>query len=470
VRKVAVTGGSGQLGAIIVRRLLARSEIDAVVCIDRAPPRIGCAKLQFIEADIRDRNLDRHLVGCDTVVHCAFLVTANAPADVYQSVNVDGSKNVFRCAATAGSGAIVYMSSIAAYGCVPGHPVPITEDTPRIYQPSFHYSACKFEVEAFLDGFEREHPDIAICRIRPNILLGRSVPHALGRLLRKGQVPPTGRAPLPIVADEDVADLVLLAIEKRARGAFNAGVEELLTGDELAEKLGMTVAWIPKPLVRGWGMLDRALKLVRLHLPYDTAWITSTQDITIVVSSLRAKNELGWRPAYPTASAVLRRFLETAPRRLDRRLTLALWLIAREGRRQEENEQRICAHLCIEGEYGRDCAVIAAGQRIRVRQGAPKFPTSAIFVSSTVLCGLLAGTIDLDRAVRNDEVRTEGNGYDILRWLIETFTLLSRRNSLAGRTARFLMRSFSGEQAPLLVPSTHPKTEPSWPRRSGPSL
>jgi nucleoside-diphosphate-sugar epimerase len=403
-------------------------------------------------------------------VHCAFLVTANAPADVYQSVNVDGSKNVFRCAATAGSGAIVYMSSVAAYGCVPGHPVPITEDTPRIYQPGFHYSACKFEVEAFLDEFEREHPDIAICRIRPNILLGRSVPHALGRLLRKGQVPPTGRAPLPIVSDEDVADLVLLAIEKRARGAFNAGVEELLTGDELAEKLGMTVAWIPKPLVRGWGMLDRALKLVRLHLPYDTAWITSTQDITIVVSSLRAKNELGWRPAYPTASAVLHRFLETAPRRLDRRLALALWLIAREGRRQQGNEQRVCAHLCIEGEYGRDCAVISAGKRIRVRQGTPKFPTSAIFLPSTVLCGLLARTIDLDRAVRNDEVRTEGNGYDILRWLIETFSLLSRRNSLAGRTARLLMRSFSGGQAPLLVCSTGPKTEPSWPRRSGPSL
>jgi hypothetical protein len=214
------------------------------------------------------------------------------------------------------------------------------------------------------------------------------------------------------------------------------------------------------------------LKLVRLHLPYDIAWLTSTQDVTIAVSSLRAKNELGWRPRYPTASAVLRHFLETAPRRLDRRLALALWLIAQEGRRQHGGAQRVCVHLCIEGEYGGDYSIIAAGGRTSIRRGTPKLPTSAVFVPSTVLCGLLAGAIDLDRAIRNEEVRTEGSsdGYDILRWMVKTFTLLPRRNSLAGRTARLLMRTFSEGQAPLLVPSTRPKMESPWPKRSGPSL
>jgi nucleoside-diphosphate-sugar epimerase len=471
LRKAAVTGGSGQLGTLIVRRLLARADIDAVVCIDRSPPRIASTKVQFIDADIRDQNLDRHFAGCDTVVHCAFLVTSNAPADVYHSVNVEGSKNVFRAAAAAGSKAIVYMSSIAAYGCVPGHPLPITEDTPRIRQSEFSYSECKFEVEAFLDGFEREHPDIAISRIRPNILLGRLVPHALGQLLRKGQVPP-GRAPLPIVSDEDVADLVLLAVEKRARGPFNAGVEELLTPDELAKELDMTVAWIPRPLVLAYGMLDRALKQVRLHLPYDISWLTCTQDVTIAVSSLRARNELGWRPRYPTAIAVLRHFLETAPRRLDRRLAVALWLVGREGRRQPyRGERPVCVHLCIGGEYGGDCSVIAAVGRTSIRRGTPKYPTSAIFVSSIILCGLLAGTADPDRALRNEEILIEGDaeGYEVMRWIVESFASLRSRNSLAGATARLLMRSLSGK-APLLVPSTSPKTEPPWPSRNGPSL
>ena len=43
-RKIAVTGGSGQLGKLIVRRLMERSDIDSVISVDRARPRIAGAK------------------------------------------------------------------------------------------------------------------------------------------------------------------------------------------------------------------------------------------------------------------------------------------------------------------------------------------------------------------------------------------------------------------------------------------
>ena len=260
MRKIAITGGSGQLGTLIIRRLLGCSDIEGVVCIDRTRPRIAAARLEFIEADIRDEKLAGHFAGCDTVVHCAFLVTSNVPADIFPSVNVDGSKNVFHAAAAAGADTIVYLSSIMAYGSVAGHPVPITEDTPRIYQPAFPYAACKYEVEAFLDTFGAQHPGIAISRLRPTILLGRAVPHVLGSLLRNGEVPRNGGAPLPIVSDEDVADLVVLAVPKRPRGAFVAAVDELRTADELVKEFGMRIAWIPKPLVYAYAAVDAALK------------------------------------------------------------------------------------------------------------------------------------------------------------------------------------------------------------------
>jgi nucleoside-diphosphate-sugar epimerase len=331
-RKIAITGGSGQLGILIVRRLLERSDIDTVVSIHRGAPRIASPKLKFIRADVRDDDLTRHFVGCDTVVHCAFLVTSNAPADVFRSINIEGSKNVFRAAVAAGVEGIVYISSILAYGSVHGHPVPITEDTPRIYQAAFPYSACKFEIEAFLDAFETEHPEVAISRLRASVLLGRTVPHVLGLLLRRGYIPGNGGAPLWIVSDEDVADLVLLAIDKRARGAFNAAAEPR-TADELIEEFGMRRLWAPRPLVLGYAALDRALKRIGLRLPYDASWFICTQGVVLIASTERARNELGWAPRYPSASAVLQRFCEIAPRRLDRRLALALRLLRREGRR-----------------------------------------------------------------------------------------------------------------------------------------
>jgi nucleoside-diphosphate-sugar epimerase len=449
-RNIAVTGGSGQLGRLVVRRLLQRPDIDKVVCVDRAPPRIASARLEFIRADVRDENLARHFAGCDTVVHCAFLVTANAPADVFRSVNIEGSKNVFRAAVAAGAEGIVYISSILAYGSVHGHPVPITEDTPRVHQPAFPYAACKFEIEAFLDRFESEHPAVAISRLRPNVLLGRAVPHALGLLLRKGQIPPNGGAPLWIVSDEDVADLVLLAIDQRARGAFNAAADPR-TADELIEEFGMRKVWAPKPLVLGYAVLDRALKKIGLHLPYDSSWFVCTEGVVLVNSSERAKRELGWSPRYPTASAVLRRFREIAPRRLDRRLALALRLIAREGRRHLPAPASV--HLCISGEYGADCSVVVTDGKLSIRRGAPEFPASAIFVSAALLGRLLAGEADVERACQTGDLSLEGNadGRRILDWMVATFACLRARAGVAATIARLLTRALKTETSSLPV-------------------
>ena len=73
LRKVAVTGGSGQLGTLIMQRLFDRTEVDAVLCIDRAPPRLASGKLEFMEADVRDKSLAQALAQCSALVHCAFI-------------------------------------------------------------------------------------------------------------------------------------------------------------------------------------------------------------------------------------------------------------------------------------------------------------------------------------------------------------------------------------------------------------
>jgi UDP-glucose 4-epimerase len=454
-RKIAVTGGSGQLGKLIIRRLMERSDIDSVISVDRARPRIAGAKLKFVEADVRDGNLAQHFAGCDTVVHCAFLVTSNAPADVFRSINIEGSKNVFRAAVAAGAEGIVYISSILAYGCVHGHPLPITEQTPRVYQPAFPYAACKFEVEAFLDAFESAHPHVAISRLRPSVLLGREVPHALGSLLRKGQIPGNGGAPLWIVSDEDVADLALLAIDKRARGAFNAGADPR-TADELSEELGMKKLWAPRPLVLAYAALDRALKKIDLHLPYDASWFIGTEGVTLVTSSARAKAELGWSPRFPTASAVLRRFCETAPRRLDGRLAPALRLLQREGRRQILPPT--CVHLCMTGEHGGDYSVVVTDGRLSIRRGAPEFPQSAIFLSSTLFCRLLAGDAAVKHSRETGDIRLEGTpeGWKVLDWMVETFASLRTRAGATGTIARLLTRTLEGRLPSLPVCGTTP--------------
>src|SRR5262249_13443838 len=158
-------------------RLAAERDVLRIIAIDVYPPFVTSPKLQTVIADVRNRDLGRFLAGCESVVHCAFLVTRGVGPSVSHSINVDGSANVFAAAAAAGVRPIVHMSSILAYGCLPDHPVPIRETTPRFDQTDFPYASAKFELEAFLDQFERAHPELAISRIRANVLVGRHMRH-----------------------------------------------------------------------------------------------------------------------------------------------------------------------------------------------------------------------------------------------------------------------------------------------------
>ena len=45
--KVAVTGGSGQLGTLVLRRLIDRREVDRVVDLDVVAPSLVSGKLEF---------------------------------------------------------------------------------------------------------------------------------------------------------------------------------------------------------------------------------------------------------------------------------------------------------------------------------------------------------------------------------------------------------------------------------------
>src|SRR5918992_4076943 len=126
-RVVAVTGGSGQLGTHVLRRLLADPAVARVISIDPRLPLITSPKLEAIAGDVRDPHLNAHLQGAEALIHCAFIISGGERSPLFRSVNVEGSKNVFHAAVAAGIKTMSFVSSITAYGVVQGHPVPIVE-------------------------------------------------------------------------------------------------------------------------------------------------------------------------------------------------------------------------------------------------------------------------------------------------------------------------------------------------------
>ncbi len=306
-RKVAVTGGAGHFGSNMIQLLLADPEIEGVVCLDVVPPKISHDKLEYAKADVRDEaGLVRLFEGVDTVVHLAFLIARYRPKELYEGINIEGSKNVCRAAVQAGVTQLVYASSVAAYGLVRDHPVPIVEDTPRVHQPDFSYNDAKWRVENFMDSFEQEHPELIITRMRMVTTLGPGQKSAIGSLLAKGWVPSTSDVPWGVVWEEDVADALVLALKKRARGAFNLSSDETMSAKDLAHAAGMRSLRFPRWLGVAGANLSSLAEKLGLGNAIDPAWMKYS-DAILVLSSERAIQELGWKRRCNTALEVLQR-------------------------------------------------------------------------------------------------------------------------------------------------------------------
>jgi NADH dehydrogenase len=111
---IFVAGGSGRLGTLVVRRLVARGlEVRVLTRDRRRAAHLADVRVQVIEGDVRDGGcLTEAMVGVDTVVSAihGFGDIGNvSPA----SVDRDGNRNLVNAAATANA-AIVLMSIVGA--------------------------------------------------------------------------------------------------------------------------------------------------------------------------------------------------------------------------------------------------------------------------------------------------------------------------------------------------------------------
>ena len=318
--RVAITGITGQFGKALARVLDGEPSVTEVIGIARRdfdPAAAGLRKVVYRQGDVRDPELRTAFQGADVVVHLAFVI-GGTRADQQQrrDINVDGSRNVFAATAEAGARKLIYASSVAAYGAHPDNPDLITEDHPTRGTPGVSYSEEKAEVEGILDLFEKEHPSITVTRMRPCAVAGPGLEDMLWEFL------PDAARRLPIFAswfprlfpnpvqggrllaqavhEDDVAEAFRLAIVGDAPGAFNLAGEDVLGARDIASI--MRARAIPVPLFGTRRLVDVAHRIGLSKVPGE--WIDLMR-YPILVDSTRARDVLGWKPAF-TSEAALR--------------------------------------------------------------------------------------------------------------------------------------------------------------------
>jgi dihydroflavonol-4-reductase len=116
--KVFVTGGTGFVGANLVRSLLTQGyQVKALVrgTSDRA--NLQGLDVELVTGDLNDPDLGAKLRGCQALFHvAAHYSLLQKERDRLFTINVLGTRNILQAAREAGVERVVYTSSVAAIG------------------------------------------------------------------------------------------------------------------------------------------------------------------------------------------------------------------------------------------------------------------------------------------------------------------------------------------------------------------
>jgi dihydroflavonol-4-reductase len=145
---VFVTGGTGFVGAHLVRALQERG--DHVSCLVRRPElaeRLGWRDVRLVRGDLDDASaLLQGCEGAELVFHVAGKIVARNALE-FMATNRDGTANVLEAAQEHGVTRFVLVSSLAAAGpTTPGHPI----DETRPPAPVTDYGRSKLAAEVLV--------------------------------------------------------------------------------------------------------------------------------------------------------------------------------------------------------------------------------------------------------------------------------------------------------------------------------
>lgn len=312
---VAVTGPTGDIGRALIRRLDAEPGIERVIGMARRPfnpEDEGLSRVEYRQGDITNpEDVAKLVSGADVVVHLAFLIFGSKEETT--KINIEGCENVFRATLEAGVPRLIYTSSVAAYGFHEDNPELLTEEVPPRGTEEHYYSAQKAELEnklvQMVSGSSAEVYVFRPCIVAgptalsliekiPFVQLAGKLPEAAKKVVQslpllRPLIPDPG-VPFQLVHEDDVAQALTLAIKGEGKpGTYNLAGDGEISLSDMAHALGWYALPIPEIAVDATVNVVSRLPL----LPVEAKWLSALR-VPVLMDCTKAREELGWDPAY----------------------------------------------------------------------------------------------------------------------------------------------------------------------------
>lgn len=316
--QILVTGGTGFVGAHLVRRLLSRGH--QVTSLDKNPglfdEELRRAGARLLTGSVTDSaDVDRAVNGSELVYHLASpFGDILQPDAAYWDIEVNGTRNVLEAAARHGVRRVVHCSTQGVHGIITDPPG--NEESP--IAPRDYYCYSKAVGEKVCHEFIARGLDVVV--VRPTSVYGPGDIRGwlkLYRMVTRGWflMIGDGRTMNHPVFVENLVDLFELSgTAPAAKGrVYLAGDEEPVTLTQLVQAVAQAVG-APVHIIRfpwyqlalmGATVVEGLSKVFRIRPPVfrrRLSWFKTNRAFRID----RAKQELGYRPRVGLAEGLAR--------------------------------------------------------------------------------------------------------------------------------------------------------------------
>jgi dihydroflavonol-4-reductase len=305
---ILVTGGSGHIGNVLVRKLVATGEKVRALIL----PGEDCSSLDGLDIErvegnvINPLTLQRAFKGVQDVYHLAGIISIMPGHNpMVRRVNLDGTTNIIHAAHEAGIHRLIYTSSIHALNRAP-HGTTINESIP--FDPVHAISAYdRSKAEASLAVLEAAHQGLNAVIVCPTGVIG---PYdfrgsEMGQIIRdamnnKPQLCVNGA--YDFVDVRDVADGLIQAATKGRQGESYILSGERITITWLVQVVQKLVGLksiifqIPMGLARFAANFAPFYYRLSRTKPRLTPYAIATVESNSVISNNKARHELGYTP------------------------------------------------------------------------------------------------------------------------------------------------------------------------------
>lgn len=307
-RVVALSGADTFLGRNLVGLLEEDDRVHRIVALDVKNPSTAGAKTRFYQVDLTEPSVGARLSEIlqaeevDTFVHLAFLASptyATAWAHELQSV---GTMHVLGACREQGVRKFLLWSETLLYGPHRANPNFLTERHPLRGLSGSRFLADRIEAERETARFAEQDPKRVVTVLRLAPMLGPTVQNYVTRWLSRRLVPTMmGFDPLlQFLHELDAVAAFKLAIDRDVSGVFNIVGDGVLPVSTCVKLAGRIALPVPHFVARQANAL-----LWAAHLNEAPPAFLDFLRYICVADGQKARDELGFLPAFTTREAVL---------------------------------------------------------------------------------------------------------------------------------------------------------------------